>query len=108
MNTFWLARDKNGTLCLYVGKPRWSDIRKMWKPTGGRPYFQLDRLEYPDINYKNSPVKVKFNTLDIMYTEKDLVSFGNYLLSEERRESIENEELVSVVGDWDIKNWEGK
>lgn len=39
------------------------------------------------------------------YTEKDLISFGNYLLSEERKETIQDEELRDVVGDWDIANW---
>lgn len=36
---------------------------------------------------------------------KILVSFGNYLLSEERKAKIENPENLNVVGDWDIANW---
>lgn len=39
------------------------------------------------------------------YTEADLVSFGNFLLSEERTASIEDEKMRNVVGDWDIANW---
>lgn len=39
------------------------------------------------------------------YSEKDLISFGNYLLSEERNNHIENEEMKNVVGDWDMANW---
>lgn len=108
MNDFYVARDKSGALFLYVGRPRWSEITKMWKDTKCRQSFQLRRTDFPEINYKNSPVRVRFNTEDVMYTEKDLISFGSYLLSEERREKIENEELASVVGDWDIKNWEDK
>ena len=39
------------------------------------------------------------------YTEADLISFGNYVLSERRKKHIEEEHLVDVVGDWDIANW---
>lgn len=41
-----------------------------------------------------------------VYTEADLVSFGNYLLSEERDNTIDNKTLSRMVGDWDIQNWE--
>jgi hypothetical protein len=38
-------------------------------------------------------------------TESDLVSFGNYLLSKKRNESILNSENKRWVGDWDLANW---
>lgn len=40
-----------------------------------------------------------------IYTEADLISFGNYVLSERRRKHIEEQHLIEVVGDWDIANW---
>lgn len=40
-----------------------------------------------------------------MYTEAELISFGNYVLSERRKEHIKEEHLIDVVGDWDIANW---
>lgn len=40
-----------------------------------------------------------------VYTEADLVSFGNYVLSERRKKHIEEQHLIEVVGDWDIANW---
>lgn len=43
-----------------------------------------------------------------MYTEAELVSFGNYVLSERRKKHIEEEHLVNVVGDWDIANWKDR
>lgn len=43
--------------------------------------------------------------MEKMYTEKDLVDFGNYLLSKKRNKTIESEEMKSVVGDWDLRNW---
>lgn len=51
------------------------------------------------------------------YTEEEIVSFGNYLLSEARKElfkshpSYPNEELLderlAVVHDSDVENWKG-
>ena len=40
-----------------------------------------------------------------IYTEADLISFGNYVLSERRKKHIEEQHLIEVVGDWDIANW---
>lgn len=53
----------------------------------------------------NTEIKNQYNMEEKIYTEKDLVDFGNYLLSEKRNETIESEEMKSVVGDWDIANW---
>lgn len=43
-----------------------------------------------------------------LYTLSDLISFGNYLLSKERNDNIEDPENKNQVGDWDIVNWEDK
>ena len=40
-----------------------------------------------------------------VYREKDLVSFGNYLLSKERQNTIINEENLDKVTDADLSNW---
>lgn len=39
------------------------------------------------------------------FSEKDLVDFGNYLLSEKRAETIEQKENINEVHDVDIANW---
>lgn len=43
-----------------------------------------------------------------IYTEADLISFGNYVLSERRKKHIKEQHLIEVVGDWDIANWENQ
>lgn len=43
-----------------------------------------------------------------LYTLSDLISFGNYLLSKERNDNIEDPDNKNQVGDWDIANWEDK
>lgn len=53
----------------------------------------------------NTEIKNQYNMEEKIYTEKDLIDFGNYLLSEKRNETIESKEMKSVVGDWDIANW---
>jgi len=40
------------------------------------------------------------------FTIADLVSFGNYLLSEERLSNLSNPESIGVVGEWDIDQWQ--
>lgn len=47
----------------------------------------------------------KVTTMKAKFTEADLVSFGNYLLSDERNNNIESEEAQRYVGDWDVSNW---
>ena len=56
--------------------------------------------------------------MTVFYDEKDLVSFGNYLLSEERKELFKNnpnfpdgellEERLSAVHLADFENWKAK
>lgn len=56
--------------------------------------------------------------MTVFYDEKDLVSFGNYLLSEERRETLKSnpnfpdgellEERLSDVHHADFENWKAK
>lgn len=50
-----------------------------------------------------------------MYTEKELVSFGNYLLGKEREALIKSgdaeilyEERAGCVSDADLRNWQEK
>lgn len=51
---------------------------------------------------------LKFAHKCAIYTKDDLVSFGNYLLSDERNDTLVSDEASNYVGDWDIRNWENK
>lgn len=42
------------------------------------------------------------------FTEKDLVDFGNYLLSSERQKTIKTKENIKKVHDCDIANFKSK
>lgn len=60
-------------------------------------------------------MKKTISTQNAMYTEVDLVSFGNYLLSDQRMsdyagaQSAENYiSNVNKVGDGDLDNWKRK
>jgi len=44
-------------------------------------------------------------TLIKLLFRKQLVSFGNYLLSSKRDSTIKNEVNKKSVGHWDIENW---
>lgn len=39
------------------------------------------------------------------YSEEQLVSFGNYILSGERNSKLVTEVAKKYVGDWDLENW---
>lgn len=39
------------------------------------------------------------------YSEEQLVSFGNYILSDERNSKLVTEVAKKYVGDWDLENW---
>ena len=40
-----------------------------------------------------------------LYTEADLVSFGNYVLSDERTKRVIHDDMFKAVSDADLANW---
>jgi hypothetical protein len=49
----------------------------------------------------------KLKSGGLLYDEKQLVSFGNYLLSKERRKMV-SKLTKGSVGHWDTENWKHK
>lgn len=58
----WVARDEDGTLWIYDGKPR--EAFGMFHCGSIGDLLQIDGSAYPDITYENSPVKVKLMLID--------------------------------------------
>ena len=74
-----------------------------YSPQGEAYWIKISKEYYSDIKSAS------------LYTASDLVKFGNYLLSDARRESIMSnpetspeakEEILKQVTDADISNWE--
>ena len=62
----WIARDKDGDLCLFYGKPtknecdQWEiDLDLFGDDPNVAYYCDLPREVYPEITFENSPVKIK-------------------------------------------------
>lgn len=62
----WLARDESGELCLGQCKP--NSESGVWINMG--EYMQLSDSDFPDVTFKNSPVKVRM-TIEVSKEEKD-------------------------------------
>lgn len=65
---FYVARDGNGELFFYAGKPRLTKGKRRWIPAaiqeaglsvGIRLYERLDKKLYPEVTFENSPMEVE-------------------------------------------------
>ena len=60
-HTFWLARDKDGSMCIYTAEPNkiidGEDEYFVPEPYGTDYYIDINL--YPEITYENSPVEMK-------------------------------------------------
>ena len=63
----WYARNKNGQLYVYIGKPTWNDEMEEWEdletpleldyqPLPLLSLFNLDKRK--DITFENSPIEI--------------------------------------------------
>ena len=58
----WIARDEDGILTLYYGKPILEDWLGMWSSKEGRK--ELDRDLFPEVTFENSPMKVELKLIE--------------------------------------------
>jgi len=70
---FYVARDGNGELFFYAGKPRLTKGKRRWIPAaiqeaglsvGIRLYERLDKRLYPEVTFENSPMEVELKLID--------------------------------------------
>lgn len=80
----------------YQQKKSYSGTRIICKKCGANIFIK-DK-EYGIYNQLNT------NTMEQTYLEKELVSFGNYLLSKQRNYNV-SEQCKDAVTDADLANW---
>lgn len=55
---WWIARDEDGTLCMYWGENPPTKIDKLWDY--GKDYAEIDRSLFPEVKWSDAdPTKVK-------------------------------------------------
>lgn len=57
----WVARDKDGLKVFYPSKPylRESIGCELWCDVAGWPHLILNRTEFPEVTFENSPQEVE-------------------------------------------------
>ena len=61
----WIARDKNGTLWLYIDRPIWSSIFERWEVDieksllGSFGHMEIDGDLFPDLEWEDEPIEVE-------------------------------------------------
>lgn len=61
MNSIWIARDKDGTLCAYDQKPCRIAFEEIWLPENGddrRNYEVFNDDWFPEVTWENSPIEL--------------------------------------------------
>lgn len=66
----WIARDKDGELCLYRNKPELVKIEEntneeFWQDSSNDGYYcYLDSSEFPEVTFENSPQEVELKLVE--------------------------------------------
>lgn len=56
----WIARDSNNSLFLHDEKPELEKLYGYWYSDNS---YQLDRDEFPEVTFENSPQEVELNSI---------------------------------------------
>ena len=57
----WIARDKDGTLCVFESKP-YLKKNKDWDSNYN--CFVIDESQFPEVTFKNSPMEVELKLIE--------------------------------------------
>lgn len=75
MNSIWIARDKDGTLCAYNQKPCRIAFDDIWLPENGNDwnYEVLNDDWFPEVTWNDEPIKlvIKEKAIDALDTVLD-------------------------------------
>ena len=59
----WIAREIEGALFAYTGKPKYDKNCCCWDFLDGTHVFELDDDLFPEVTFENSPQKVKIKLI---------------------------------------------
>lgn len=60
---FWVARDKDNTLCLYVTEPYRNGDKECWIPLDeDYTYFELPPELFPQVHWMDEPIEVRITS----------------------------------------------
>ena len=83
----WVARDKNGFLFAYEGKPARCDNQKEWI---GRFFSSMKNSYYPELKWEDEPIEIELRPA-ITDLESNAQEYANSVTdNEELREMIVN------------------
>ena len=83
----WVARDKNGFLFAYEGKPTRCDNQREWL---GRFLCSMKNSYFPELKWEDEPIEVELRTAITDLDEKAKEYANNVTDKEELREIIVN------------------
>ena len=57
----YIARDKNGNLFLHRDRPHLFRLCGVWDSDD---YFRLDKVDFPEVTFENSPMEVELKLIE--------------------------------------------
>lgn len=86
--TFWVARDKNGSLFAYEDMPKRYDNKKEW--FSAKFLFSMENSLFPDLKWEDEPIEVELHPVITDLDAKAKEYADSITNNEELREMIVN------------------